>query len=895
MTESVNGRHRVAPIVVPKCSEKADALVPRRIRSETPYNPRALRLSPGGRLGPYEIVGPLGAGGMGEVYRARDPRLGRDVAVKVLPADRGRDEDALARFEREAKAVAALSHPNILAIHDLGRDDDVIYAVTELLEGETLGSRLRSGSIPTRKAVEIGAQIARGLAAAHARGIVHRDLKPDNVFLARDAQVKILDFGLATMTEAPAVSEDDRTRTRTPRTDPGTVLGTVGYMSPEQVRGLPTDARSDLFTLGAILYEMLAGKRAFSGPTPADTSSAILNQDPPEMREVGREIPAGVEIVIRRCLEKNPEERFQSASDLAFDLERLSGSSVGQAIAAAPPKGRSGTAVVVAALAVVALAAVAAGAYVLGTRSGGDEVPSFNRLTFKRGSIRSARVAPDGQTIVYGAAWDGDPIRVFTTRPDSPESRRLDLPDADILAISSKGEMAISIGRTFLSPHQNTGTLARVALAGGAPRLVLENVQEADWSPDGESLAAVHDADGVNRLEYPIGKVLHETAGWFSGPRVSPDGRLVAFFDHDLRWDNRGRVAVVDLTGKVTHLTPTWSNTAGLAWSRDGSEILFAASRADMARGIHAVGLDGTIRKIYQQANALTVFDILPDDRVLVGSTDLRRETHFGSGEAERDLSWLDWSLVCFLSRDGKSALLNEQGEGGREGYSIYVRGTDGSPPVEVGAGIPFAISPDGRWVLARSPDSKLVLYPTGPGTPRDLGLELKGGGWAGWFPDGRRILFGGYGERGENGLVVLDVETGSRALATDDLRLEPFSDPVSPDGTRAFTRDASGRVYLLPLDGGDRVPVEGLEPEDRVVRWSDDSRSLFFYRQGMPAAYGRLELSTGRREILGALAPRDRAGTVGIWPALFSGDGRSVVYSFPRFQTSLYLVGGVN
>ena len=446
-----------------------------------------MRLSAGSKLGPYEIVSPIGAGGMGEVYRARDTRLGREVAIKVLPAGKGTDEKALARFEREAQAIAALSHPNVLAIHDYGHDDDVVYTVSELLEGETLGQRLASGALPLRKAIETGTRIAHGLAAAHGRGVVHRDLKPENVFLTQDGQVKILDFGLAKFGEPEPESVDatDRTMTRAPGyTDPGTVMGTVGYMAPEQVRGLPTDHRADIFTLGAILYEMISGRRAFAGETPADTSSAILNQEPAELSELDRDVPPSVEMVIHHCMEKNPEERFQSARDLAFALDRLSTASVATGpMTAGPsvrPRSRSG---LIAVLALVAIVAAAAGAYLVGKGSKSDAVPSFHRLTFRNGSIRSARIAPDGQTMIYGAAWDGDPIRIFTTRPGSPQSRQLDIPDADILSVSPSGELAISVGRTFLSPNQSTGTLARVPLDGGAPRQLLVNVQEADWSP----------------------------------------------------------------------------------------------------------------------------------------------------------------------------------------------------------------------------------------------------------------------------------------------------------------------------------------------------------------------------------------------------------------------------
>ncbi|MBV8202426.1 MAG: serine/threonine protein kinase, partial [Acidobacteria bacterium] len=280
----------------------------------------------GSRLGPYEIVSPLGAGGMGEVYKARDTRLDRLVAIKVLPAAVAGDSGRLARFEREAKAVAALSHPNILAIHDFHNEGGgTVFAVMELLDGQTLRERLDTGPLPPRRAVDCAAQIARGLAAAHRRGIVHRDLKPENLFLCADGRVKILDFGLAKLAAGPDAETLVEGAPAPGGTGPGVVLGTAGYMSPEQVRGQAADSRSDLFSLGAVLYEMLAGQRAFPGGSAADTMSAILREDPPALAAVNPHVPPGLERVVAHCLEKSPEQRCQSAQDLAFDLETLSG------------------------------------------------------------------------------------------------------------------------------------------------------------------------------------------------------------------------------------------------------------------------------------------------------------------------------------------------------------------------------------------------------------------------------------------------------------------------------------------------------------------------------------------------------------------------------------------
>src|SRR5437588_9432762 len=288
-----------------------------------------MMLAAGTKLGRYEIRSKLGEGGMGEVYRARDEKLNRDVAIKVLPATLSQDGDRLRRFEQEAQAAGALNHPNILAVYDVGTHDGAPYIVSELLEGEELREQLSDGSLPQRKALDYAQQIAQGLAAAHERGITHRDLKPENLFVTTDGRVKILDFGLAKLSEPPAVAGglNSEAATRRPLTDPGTVMGTVGYMSPEQVRGHEADHRSDIFSFGSILYEMLAGQRAFRCETMAETMTAILKEDPPELSDTNSKVNPQLEKIVRRCLEKKPERRFHSASDLAFAIESIAGTS----------------------------------------------------------------------------------------------------------------------------------------------------------------------------------------------------------------------------------------------------------------------------------------------------------------------------------------------------------------------------------------------------------------------------------------------------------------------------------------------------------------------------------------------------------------------------------------
>src|SRR6202050_1954095 len=438
-----------------------------------------MALIPGTKLGPYEIQSGIGAGGMGEVYRAHDTRLKRDVAVKVLPQALSLDADRLRRFEQEALATAALNHPNILAVVDMGPHEGSPYVVSELLEGETLRERLRGGAIVVRKTLDYALQIAHGLAAAHEKGIIHRDLKPENLFLTKDGRVKILDFGLAKLTQFDPGSNPSLATVTHGVTEAGVVMGTAGYMSPEQVRGMVLDPRSDIFSFGAILYEMLSGKRAFHGGTPADTMSAVLKEEPPELNETKRNVSPALERIGQHCLEKNPESRFHSASDIAFDLEHLSGISgsstrvttAGVDSGNVQPRRRL-------LIGIAAGVVVAAAVYGLGWWHGKTSARApqaeYQQLTFRTGSIGNARFTPDG-SIVYSASWEGGDNQLYMSRTDDPGSRELGIKDAELLSISKSGEMAIRLNTTSHGGYARSGTLARVPLSGGTPREALDN------------------------------------------------------------------------------------------------------------------------------------------------------------------------------------------------------------------------------------------------------------------------------------------------------------------------------------------------------------------------------------------------------------------------------------
>jgi serine/threonine protein kinase/Tol biopolymer transport system component len=858
-----------------------------------------MAMTAGTRLGPYELQALLGAGGMGEVYRARDTRLGREVAIKVLPASFSHDADRLRRFEQEARAAGILNHPNITIVYDIGQHEDAPYVVQELLEGESLRAVLAGGRLSPRKAIDYSIQIAQGLAAAHEKGIVHRDLKPENLFVTRDGRVKILDFGLAKLTHPEKGSQATDVPTATAGTEPGVVLGTLGYMSPEQVRGKSADARSDIFSFGAILYEMLSGKRAFHGDSAADTMSAILKEDPPDLSVTSENISPGLERIVRHCLEKNPEQRFHSAHDLAFDLEALSGASSPRGVAAGvssiPRKSRLAAGAIAACL----LAALALGIFLGTLKKAGP--PRFRQLTFRRGTIVSARFAPDGQTIVYGAAWDGRPFEVFSTLSESPISRPLGLPSAEILAISSSGQLALSLGRRFTTPYIALGTLAESPLGGGAPRELLENVLWADWAPNGRELAVVRDAGGRNRLEFPIGKPLYETAGHVSHPRFSRQGDLIAFLDHGSRGADDGAVAVVDRNGRKRDLSPGWDSLWGLAWSPKGDEVWFTGARTGGLRALYAVSRSGRERLIERIAGQLTLADVSRDGRVLL-LNDPHRLGMLGTsaGQASAwDLTYLDYSATRDLSGDGTRLLFDEPGGGGGPTGAVYLRKMDGSAPVRLGDGISMALSPDAGWALSSfaPPDERqFVLLPTGVGEPRRLPARPGKFLWADWLPNGKEILFDadepGRGSR----LYLQDVATGRiRPISGEGVTLLFYSHLITPDSRFVAAFGPDQRIHLYPLGAGDVREIPGLAPGEEPIRWSADGRLLYVYRPGeLPARIARLEVETGAREPFKELLPSDPAGVVSIRPPLLTPDGSVCVYSYSRFLSELFLVEGL-
>jgi len=829
-----------------------------------------MKLQEGTTLGAYEIIDLLGAGGMGEVYRARDPRLGRDVAVKILPAALAADPDRQRRFEQEARAAGRLNHPNILQIYDVGQHDGQPYLVTEFLDGDTLRERMSGAPIPVRKAVEIAIAFAYGLSAAHEQGIVHRDLKPENVFVTRDGRVKILDFGLAKLTRPEG--GDATVATMAADTGPGTVWGTAGYMSPEQVRGQHVDHRADIFAFGAILYEMLSGKRAFKGESPADTMSAILREDPTDLTIVDKEIPLALERIVRHCIEKAPGERFRSAHDLAFQLEGLSGISGSGQLESAPDAGPIQHA---------------------------TNAATYQQLSYHRGLIYSARFAADGATVVYSAAWDGAPLRTFMKRPESPDAIPLSLPGAMISAMSRSGEMAILIDPK--STHNGVwgGTLALAPLFGGAPREVAEMILFADFAASGDGMVVVREADGKSRIEYPHGHVLYETKGHVSFPRLSPNGELIAFIDHPWAMDDRGSIAVVDLQGKQTTLTRNWSSAQGLAWTPDGEEIWFTAASSGNARELQGVTPAGAGRRVSGFPGMVRLFDISKDGRVLL-SRDSVRIGIYGKApgeEKERDLSWLDWSLLADLSSDGKTVLFDEENEGVGPNYVSCIRGTNGSPVIRLGDGSAVALSRDGRWAASRSPapNSPLLIYPTGTGKKRTI--DVGGRDIARpvlFLPDGKRLFISGREGDGIPTAWIVDIEQGTWTPVEGTWQDRLLNAAIAPDGKTLAVGMKGGATALVPLDGGAMRPGPQLTEDERVAGFGGDGAWIFVEKRGLPMVISRVHLETGDRQPFMELSPADTGGVTQVFNAKVTLDGAVYAYGYFRVLSDLYVGEGL-
>jgi Tol biopolymer transport system component/predicted Ser/Thr protein kinase len=849
-----------------------------------------MTLPAGTRLGPYQILAPIGAGGMGEVYRARDERLGRDVAIKVLPASLAESGERLKRFEKEARSASALNHPNIVTIYDTGTTGGTSWIAMERVEGENLRKLLGAGPMPLKKLLAVATQIAEGLAKAHETGIVHRDLKPENLMVTREGTVKILDFGLAKLT-APTDESGGRTQSPTVSvgTEAGVVLGTVGYMSPEQALGEPLDFRSDQFALGSILYEMVSGRRAFARASAPETMAAIIREEPAPLATAAPETPIPLRWIVERCLAKDREERYAATRDLARDLaqlrEGLSGGSLSSGVIAVPAaRGRTRTLAVAAA--VVLAAGIGIG--IVATRKPQRGQPEYRPLTFRRGDIYTSRFAPDGETVLYTAAWQGRPAQLFSTRLDSTESTALPLPDETvILSISGSGKLAIMLDR-------NPPVIAEASLAGGAPRELVETQSgagiAADWEPGGSRLAVVRDG----RLEFPVGNVLvpAPAEGRVHALRFSPDGRRIAFLERRGQLD---AVGVVDLAGKKTILSEGWEPAVSLAWHPTTGEIWFSAREGAGRTGVielYAVSLSGVRRTVAQTPELLIVQDIARDGRVLARSDDWPMNMMCLPPGAPRevDLTWLDFSNSRALSDDGRDLVFTEGGAGAGAKGATYIRKTDGSAPaVRLGDGLTTQdLSPDKKWALQVWPD-RLVLLPVGPGESRtiqDPSLLFRS---ARWFPDGKRLIIEAAAPGHPSRVYVRDLDGGPPRPVTPE---STAGARISPDGKLVTAIDTkSGQWALYPVEGGEPRPLPGIQRGESVIRFDAGGTSLFLASGGLPLRIDRLELDSGKRTAWKEIVLADPTGADSIANVQLTPDGKCYCYSFIRNLSRLYVV----
>lgn len=835
---------------------------------------------------------------MGEIYRARDSRLGREVALKILPPSFAANADRLRRFEQEARAVAALNHPNILAVHDIGQHDGTPFMVSELLEGESLRSILVRGVPPQRKAIEYALQIAQGLAAAHGKNIAHRDLKPDNIFVTREGRVKILDFGLAKTVLKGGPDAGTATMSAAAVTEEGTVLGTAGYMSPEQVRGTEVDCRTDIFSFGAVLYEMLSGKRAFKRDTAADTMAAILHEDPPELLESGRQIPPALDRIVRHCLEKAPEQRFQSARDLAFDLESITTLTPTGSLAVTKGKERSRWWYAAGLVAVLIIAALTAWKISASLRPVTGS--QFHQVTSRRGTLGNARFTPDGQNIIYTAAWEGSEPELYTVAANAVGGHALGIQNARLLAVSKRGEIAVALAPAILTSFLTPGTLARTTDSSSAPKPEIENIESADFTPNGSALAIVRcPADEMCQLEYPIGKVL-ERAPLIDNLRFSPDGRYLAFITHDNPSDDRGKAVILRSTGEKVAVSELYGSAQGLAWNPSGDEVWFSSPLE--SGEIHAMNLSGKARTPMAVPGRVHLQDISPNGQLLVQQGIARRgivlSTH--DGKSERDLSWLDFGYLRDISSDSKMILFEEEGRASK-GYELFVRNVDGSPAIPIGEGYGLALSPDKHWALGqklREPADEIWLYPIGPGearclTPANLFPYVA----ANFLSDSKRIVYMAAEAHHPARTWLQDINGGQPRPITPE-GIAGFQ--VSPDdqwvitGSRIISgvfRDAT----LRSIENGNSEAVRGLKPDEVVLGWTSDSQLYVASLVGANTALhiDKLNPHTGAR-----MQWRDLAmppiGGVFPDPPIITPDGSTYGYDYRLRLSDLYTVTGV-
>ena len=857
----------------------------------------------------YKITAKLGEGGMGVVYKAQDTKLERTVALKFLAAHALEDPEYKARFVREAKAAARLDHQNVCPVYEIDEVDGETFIAMAFLEGQTLKNKIAERPLKLDEVFDVAVQTAQGLQVAHGKEIVHRDIKPANLMLTTEGQVKIMDFGLAQLAEQSRLTKT------------AMILGTPAYMSPAQARREPTDRRTDIWSLGVVIYEMVTGRLPFEGEREDAVAYSVVHQDPEPITALRVRVPVDLDGIVAKAMAKDRDERYQHVDEMIVDLRALrkkiesgksaviktvvsqEGASTEQQPASRP---RKTTTLVAGAVGLPALLVVA---FVAGTQftDSAPEIPSCKRLTFRRGTVTSARFAPDGNTIVYSAAWDGGRRELFSTRLESSESRSLNIQDADILAISKTGEMALALrppwhlSASFGAGNQNhPATLLQASLAGGAPREVLRDVLFAEWTPDGQ-LGVARMIEGRTRLESPVGKLLYETPDRIASFRISPRDGRIAFSERPSGFGGAWRIATIDKNGDKTVLAaPASGDNVVLAWSSDGDEVWYESGYMG-GQTIRAVAPSGAGRVVQRVPVDLRLFDLSEDGRALVNRVNFRSGINcLAPGQtSERELSWFDASEVDNMSPNAKTILFTEFGEGGGlERWGVYLRKTSGEPAVRLGRGQAFALSPDGSMALTMSvePHPEIVLLPTGAGEP----VRIKNDGIRNyeamdWMPDGRQIVFAGSASGQGARCYIQDIEGGEpRPITPEGYRFLLGQRAVSPTG-EWIAGEADGPPSLFPIAGGEAREIPSVEPKDDFLAWSSDGRSIFVSPvEAAPRMVYTINLATGKRSLWKVLAPADLVGVIEIYAIQISADEQSYCYTYGRNISDLYLVEGL-
>jgi Tol biopolymer transport system component len=850
-----------------------------------------VRLQTGVRLGPYEVLAFLGAGGMAEVYRARDERLKREVALKMVTEALSSDPDLLRRFEQEARLAGSLNHPNLVAVHDVGVHDGTPYFVTELLRGESLRARLARGPVPTSTALDWATQMARGLAAAHARGIVHRDVKPDNVFVCSDGQVKLLDFGIAKLAVPTGLTgtHDLMEATVTPTggaTRTGSVLGTPGYMSPEQLRGEPIDARSDIFSWAATVYEVLSGRRAFPGATLVESGYSILHRDP---EPLPAEVPTPVAEVVLRCLDKEPARRIQSASDLAFALEVVGHATGSTARNVLPASRRKWSNRLVLLLVAAMLGGAAAVPFIRSPTRGSTVLA--RPITFREGAVRGLRFTPDGRTVLFSASWQGETYRVYTTTLDSADYHPLDIDDASIAAISHQGELAVI--RHPSSPPNYVGTLARLPGVGGAPREIAGNIVDADWAPNGVDLAVIRYVAKQWVVEFPIGHPVYRSIHQLRTPRVSPNGDSVAFIEHPFWDDNAGGAYIVTPEGRKESIAEGWSDITGLVWLPTGQLLLSGRELPGTGMAIFKVGLRQKPRVLFTGLGDIRVEDVSRTGRVLLLVVSNRKNiatANLDTGKQAERVGWFWYSSLAGVSDDGRAILFTDFSEGATSDYQVFIRKTPGSIPVRLGRGVSLALSPDGEWAASFQSEqpSRLWLLPVGPEESRALdfpGLSFEWG--PGQFtPDGKRVVLLARDSAGLRGHLI-DLPTGGEHAVTAPLNC---CLSMSPDGKSVAALPLDGVVTVYPLDGGPPQPFPELGHR-WPVGWGRSGLVVREPSLDFPLKFSRLDRARGALEAFATITAEQPVGVTRAFGARVTPDEKMVAYEQYRYTSTAWVV----